>query len=119
MDVPVRGLPHEEVLDDAPHRLPWEVVPLDVVELLAMFLQPLVEEVGLGGRPVLELVPAEDWAGGRHEGADGVRQAVPVPMQLLVRVEDGDVARGRGRADVQARLLHRRRAVQRTGERAN
>ena len=49
LDVSVGGLPHEEVLDDAPHRLPRQEVFLDVIEVLAVLLDGLLEKVGLRG----------------------------------------------------------------------
>ena len=85
LDVPVCGLPHKEVLNDVPHRLPRQEVLLDLVEVLAVLLDGLLEQVGLRTAPVLQLVPednktsysvlytytlnspAEDRAGGRNE----------------------------------------------------
>ena len=59
LDVPVRRLPHEEVLDDVPHRLPWQEVLLDLIEVLAVLLDGLLEQVGLRTAPVLQLVPED------------------------------------------------------------
>ena len=67
LDVPIRGLPHEEVFDDVLHGLPRQVVPLDVVELFAVLLHRLLEQVGLGGGPVLHLVAAKKEVISRHE----------------------------------------------------
>ena len=47
LDVSVGGLPHEEVLDDVPHRLPGKKVVPDVVEVFAVLLDGLLKEVGL------------------------------------------------------------------------
>jgi hypothetical protein len=38
LNIPVGGLPHKEVLDDALHRLPRQKVFLYVVEVLAVLL---------------------------------------------------------------------------------
>ena len=49
LDVAVSGFPHEEVLDDVAHRLPRQEVVPDVVEVLAILLDGLFEQVCLRG----------------------------------------------------------------------
>ena len=47
LDVAVSGFPHEEVLDDVPHRFPGQKVITDVVEVFTVFLDGLLKEIGL------------------------------------------------------------------------
>lgn len=46
-------------------------VLLDVGEVFAVLLQRLLEQVGLGGAPLLHFVPAENRPSLRHQRRDG------------------------------------------------
>ena len=75
--------PHEEILDDVPHRLPREKVFLDAIEVLAVFLDRLFKEVGLCTAPVLHLVPTEHRASSWHQTCQRLADVILVSMQRL------------------------------------
>ena len=75
--------PHEEILDDVPHRLPREKVFLDAIEVLAVLLDRLFKEVGLSTAPVLHLVPTEHRTSSWHQTCQRLADVILVSMQRL------------------------------------
>ena len=67
LDISVSCFPHEEVFNYILHGLPGQKVFLDVVEVLAVLLNCLLEEVCLGTAPVFHLVTTQ------HRTCDYVR----------------------------------------------
>ena len=94
LNISIRCFPHEKILDDILHGLPGQEVLLDVVEVLAVLLDGLLEEAGLGAAPVLHLVPAEDGPGGRDQAGQRSRDVIAVGVQGLREIEHTHCIRG-------------------------
>lgn len=62
-------------------------VLLNVREVLPVLLQSLLEKAGLGGRPLLHLVPAEHGPALRHQRRDGLGDVVHALVQCVHGME--------------------------------
>lgn len=109
-------------------------VSADVLEVLAVLLQGLLEQVGLGGAPLLHFVATQHGSAARHQRRHGGRQLVLVAVQRVHGVQlrgnwvkdaatapthQSDVSTGGGGAHVQTGLPHGAGAVQGSGEGAD
>jgi len=87
LHVAVGGLPRVVVLDEALGGLPRKELRPDLAKVLAQLVEGLLEQVGLGRRPVLDLVLADQRPLHRHQPQRGLAQVVARLVQNVQRVQ--------------------------------